>query len=97
MLGVKSLPLYLGDKPQLALSTIATGMIGGLVATGQLTDLSSWYYVGVLGHIAPMMAHQIWTAKLDDSKDLWNKFRSNNWIGASITGWIVAGHFPGII
>lgn len=95
-IGVKSFALFLGDKPQLPFTAIATGMIGGLLYTGHLADLSSWYYMGILGQIAPMMLHQIWTADLDNPKNLWDKFKSNNLIGASITAWIAAGHFPGL-
>jgi 4-hydroxybenzoate polyprenyltransferase len=95
-IGVKSFALFLGDHPQWPFTAITAGMIGGMLTTGYLADLSSWYYIGVLGHIAPAMLHQIWTAQLDNSKNLWDKFKSNNWLGASITGWIAAGHFPGI-
>jgi 4-hydroxybenzoate polyprenyltransferase len=93
MIGVKSLPLYLGDHPQWPLSVIATGMIAGLLGTGYAAGLSEVFYVGCVGHIAPAMYRQIWTADLKDSNNLWNKFKSNNGLGASITGWIAAGHF----
>lgn len=91
-LGLKSTSLHLGDKPQVALTAIASGMMGGLALTGYSTGLTLPFYVGV-GAVGGHLMWQIWTADLNDSKNLWSRFSSNKYTGAAVTAAIVAGHF----
>lgn len=90
--GVKSTALYLGDKPQLPLSALSVGMLGGLCLAGNAAALSAPFYVGA----AAMWGHslwQIWTADINDSKNLWTRFNSNKYSGGVLALSIVAGHF----
>jgi 4-hydroxybenzoate polyprenyltransferase len=91
-LGLKSTSLHLGDNPQVALTAIASGMIGGLALTGYSTGLTLPFYVGV-GAVGGHLMWQIWTADLNDSKNLWSRFSSNKYTGAAVTAAIVLGHF----
>ena len=84
--------MYLGNHPQIPLSIISTGMIGGLACTGYFSDLTLPYYCGV----SLMYLHtlwQIWTADINDSKNLWLRFESNIYSGGILTAAIIAGHF----
>lgn len=91
-LGLKSTSLHLGDNPQVALTGIASGMIGGLALSGYSTGLTLPFYVGV-GAVGGHLMWQIWTADLNDSKNLWSRFSSNKYTGAAVTAAIVLGHF----
>ena len=91
-LGLKSTSLYLGDQPQWPLTGIATGMIGGLLLTGINNDLSSNFYLGT-ALVSGQTMWQIWTADINDEKNLWKRFDSNKYTGAAIMASIIAGHF----
>jgi len=91
-IGVKSVPLYLGDRPQIPLTMISTGMLAGLMATGYATELSLPFYLGAVGSWGHVL-WQIWTADINNSKNLWDRFSSNTYTGAVITASIIAGHF----
>lgn len=91
-LGLKSTSLHLGDNPQIALTAIASGMIGGLTLTGYTSDLTAPFYLGV-ACVSGQLLWQIWTADLNDSKSLWVRFSSNKYTGALVTASIIAGHF----
>ena len=91
-LGLKSTSLHLGDQPQIALTGIASGMIGGLTLAGYSTGLSAPFYIGV-GALGGQLMWQIWTADLNDPKNLWQRFNSNKYAGALVTASIVLGHF----
>jgi 4-hydroxybenzoate polyprenyltransferase len=91
-LGLKSTSLHLGDNPQVALTAIASGMIGGLALTGYSTGLTLPFYVGV-GAVGGHLMWQIWTADLNDSENLWSRFSSNKYTGAAVTAAIMLGHF----
>lgn len=91
-LGLKSTSLHLGDNPQVSLTAIASGMIGGLVLTGYTSGLSTPFYFGV-ACVSGQLLWQVWTADLNDSKSLWVRFSSNKYTGALVTASIIAGHF----
>lgn len=91
-LGLKSTSLHLGDTPQVALTVIASGMIGGLTLTGYASELTFPFYIGV-GAVGGQLLWQIWTADLNDSKSLWMRFNSNKYTGAVVTAAIVLGHY----
>ena len=91
-LGLRSTSLTLGDHPQWALTSIAAGMMGGLAATGLASGLTMPYYAGISA-VGGHLLWQIWTADVDDAKNLWARFNSNKYTGAVVTAAIVAGHF----
>lgn len=91
-LGLKSTSLHLGDHPQVALTGIASGMVGGLTVAGYSTGLTLPFYIGV-GALGGQLMWQIWTADLNDPKNLWRRFNSNKYAGALVTASIVLGHF----
>jgi 4-hydroxybenzoate polyprenyltransferase len=89
---VKSTALTLGDRPQVPLSVLSVGMLSGLCLAGASCDLSAPFYCGA----AAMWGHslwQIWTADINDSKNLWARFSSNKYSGGLLAASIVAGHF----
>lgn len=90
--GVKSTSLHLGDHPQWPLTAISTGLLGGLLLTGATNDLTLPYYLGTAGMYSHVL-WQIWTARLDDSSNLWSRFSSNKYSGGLFAAAIVAGHF----
>lgn len=91
-LGLKSTALTFGDNPQAILSLLATGVVAGLSISGMEAHLTSPFYVGV-GGVGAHLLWQIWTANLNDPKNLWARFCSNRYTGALIAASIVAGHF----
>jgi 4-hydroxybenzoate polyprenyltransferase len=91
-LGLKSTSLHLGDRPQLALTAIGSGMVGGLALSGYLAGLSAAHYVGVAA-VGGHLMWQIWTADLNDPKNLLQRFNANKYTGAVVTAAIIAGHF----
>lgn len=76
----------------MALTAIASGMVGGLTLAGYGTGLSLPFYLGVAG-VSGQLVWQIWTADVNDSSNLWRRFSSNKYTGAAVTAAIVAGHF----
>jgi 4-hydroxybenzoate polyprenyltransferase len=90
--GLKSTSLYLGDKPQIPLTAIATCSVLSLSAAGYLTQLTLPFYIGVSG-IGSHLLWQIWTADVNDSKNLWSRFNSNKYLGGAVTAIIILGHF----
>jgi 4-hydroxybenzoate polyprenyltransferase len=91
-LGLKSTALTFGDKPQVILSLLASGVVAGLSLSGMQANMSPIFYAGV-GGVGAHLLWQIWTAKLDDPNNLWTRFSSNRYTGALIAASIVAGHF----
>jgi 4-hydroxybenzoate polyprenyltransferase len=60
--------------------------------TGYNSGLTLPFYIGVIG-VSGHLLWQIWTADINDSKNLWKRFNSNKYAGLLVTGAIVAGHF----
>ena len=90
-LGLKSTSLHLGDKPQAPLTACAAAMMGGFVATGVTANMGSLYYAGATSAVLHTL-WQIWTADIDDPKNLWARFESNKYTGAVVTTSLVVGH-----
>lgn len=67
-------------------------MLGGLLATGLIADLTAPFYVGTTG-IWGHVLWQIWTADVNNPQNLWKRFSSNIYTGAAVTAAIIAGHF----
>ncbi|VDK18674.1 unnamed protein product [Anisakis simplex] len=91
LVGVKSTALLFGDRTKYWLSGFGTVMISGLTCTGLLLD-QTWPYYCMVGATAAQLAWQIGTLKIDDPEDCWNKFKSNQWLGAILFSGIVAGN-----
>jgi len=92
-LGLHSTALTFGDsmtKPVLLGFSVLT--VGGIGAAGHMAGLSIPFYAA-LGAGGAQLGWQVAGAKLDDPQDLWKRFVSNNWFGATILVGIVAGHF----
>lgn len=89
-LGLKSTSLYLGDKPQVPLTIIGTGMISSLMLSGYMSNLSYPFYVGA-GLAGGSLLWQIYTADLADKSNLWMRFSSNQYTGGLIAASIIAG------
>ncbi len=90
-LGLKSTSLYLGDKPQIPLTACAVAMMGGFAATGIAADMGTLYYAGTATAISHTL-WQIWTADIDDPKNLWARFESNKYTGAVVTAALAVGN-----
>jgi 4-hydroxybenzoate polyprenyltransferase len=91
-IGVKSVPLTLGDHPQWPLTAISTGMLGGMVLTGYQMDYSSPFYLAT-SFIYSHMLWQIWSADLKNTANLWQRFTSNIYIGGAVTAAMISGHY----
>eukprot|EP01040_Poterioochromonas_malhamensis_P000299 gene299-313_t len=91
-IGVKSVPLTLGDHPQWPLTAISAGMFGGLLYTGYQMDYTLPFYVGT-SLVWSHMLWQIWSAELDNTPNLWQRFTANVYIGGAVTASMIAGHF----
>ncbi|CAD5214706.1 unnamed protein product [Bursaphelenchus okinawaensis] len=91
LIGVKSTALLFGDNTKKYLTAFSTGMIANLAVLGAMTNQTLPYYVGVSA-IGAHLGHQIYTLDINNGSDCWNKFRSNNWIGAILFGAIVASN-----
>ena len=89
---MKSTALTLGDHPQIPLTILSVGLLGGLLTAGHTAALTYPYYIGTTF----MWTHslwQIWSADINDSKNLWIRFNSNKYSGGLLSLAIVAGHF----
>lgn len=91
-LGMRSTAITFGDKPQLVLTLLGSGMVGGLACAGAATGLSAPFYAGV-GAVGAHLLWQIWTADLEDQANLWLRFKSNSAVGGAVALAIVLGHF----
>lgn len=72
------------------LTVIAGGMFGSLLLTGYVNELSFPFYIGI-GAISSQLIWQIWTADLNNSANLWQRFNSNKYVGAAVSSAIIAG------
>ncbi|KAH7698331.1 4-hydroxybenzoate polyprenyl transferase, partial [Aphelenchoides avenae] len=91
LVGVKSTALWFGENTKRWLSGFATTMIGGLTAAGVSSD-QAWPYYAAVAATACHLAWQIGTVDINDGTDCWNKFRSNQWLGAFLFAGIAIGN-----
>lgn len=92
MKGLKSTALLLGEHPHLGLAICAGGAMCGITLAGYTAALSAPFYVG-MGAAATQLGWQIATININDSQNLWNRFSSNQLVGALVSASIIAGHF----
>jgi len=89
-LGLKSTALTLGENPQIPLTIIAGGSLLSLTAAGASVSLAWPFYTGITGYGAHLL-WQIWSAKLNDTSNLWQRFSSNTAAGAVVFVSIITG------
>ncbi|KAK5969713.1 hypothetical protein GCK32_005406 [Trichostrongylus colubriformis] len=92
MIGVKSTALRFGDKTKTWLCGFGTAAVAGLGLTGYIAEQTWPYYLALFG-TAAQLAWQVGTVNINDSKDCWNKFKSNQWMGVILFAGIVAGTY----
>ncbi|KJH47869.1 putative 4-hydroxybenzoate polyprenyl transferase [Dictyocaulus viviparus] len=90
MIGVKSTALRFGRATKVWLSSFSGITIAGLGIAGFLAEQTWPYYLSLAGTSAHLM-WQVATVNIDDSKDCWRKFKSNQWIGVMLFVGIAAG------
>jgi len=89
--GIKSTALRFGENTKPWLAAFGTGMVGGLVLTGQLCEQTWPYYASVVG-IGAHLTRQVWTLNINDPEDCGEKFRSNRKVGLVLFLGIVLGN-----
>ncbi|XP_022099565.1 4-hydroxybenzoate polyprenyltransferase, mitochondrial-like [Acanthaster planci] len=89
-LGLGSTSILMGENTKYWLTGFGVAMVSGLVLVGAMAEQTAAYYLAVAltaGHIG----NQVWTVDIHNPQDCWNKFRSNQRLGAIIFAGIVAG------
>jgi 4-hydroxybenzoate polyprenyltransferase len=89
-IGVKSTALRLGEQTKIWLTAFSVGMITNLGIAGYVTD-QTWPFFLAVAATSCHLGWQISTLQLNNRQDCWNKFTSNQWIGALIFSGIVIG------
>ena len=85
--GVKSTALLFGGDTKRWLAAFASLSTGSFIACGMAAGAGPAFYMGV-GGVAAHYAWQIRAVDLDSRPDCWEKFNSNKWLGAMLTGGI---------
>ena len=67
-------------------------MLGGLCLAGSAAHLTAPFYCGA-ALMWSQSLWQIWTADVNDPRNLWVRFNSNKYSGGFLAAAIVAGHF----
>lgn len=88
LIGLKSTAIKFGDKTQHWLSGFSFGMIANLTLVGLNTG-QLWPFYTALIASSMHLGWQTGTIKTESADDCWNKFYSNQWIGAAILTGIV--------
>eukprot|EP01031_Cornospumella_fuschlensis_P034494 gene34494-41763_t len=88
--GIKSVPVLLGDHPQWPLTGFSLGMLTSLFTAGYIGDLGSVYYAGTTAAWLHSV-WQIWSADLQQSANLDARFRANLLTGGLVFMSVVAG------
>ncbi|KAJ8028178.1 4-hydroxybenzoate polyprenyltransferase, mitochondrial [Holothuria leucospilota] len=89
LVGLKSTAILMGDKTRTWLTGFSCIMISNLLLAGYLSEQTLPYYVAVAvtaGHLGV----QVGTLDINNPEDCWNKFCSNNRIGAILFAGIIA-------
>uniref|UniRef100_A0A915D3K6 Uncharacterized protein n=1 Tax=Ditylenchus dipsaci TaxID=166011 RepID=A0A915D3K6_9BILA len=67
-------------------------MISSLATVGWMSE-QTWPFYMALAGTAAQLTWQVSTVRVDDREDCWQKFRSNQWLGASLFLGIVTSNF----
>ncbi|VIO91081.1 Uncharacterized protein BM_BM16942 [Brugia malayi] len=89
--GVKSTALLFGDRTKHWLTGFAALTMLGLGTTGVMVQ-QTWPFYGALAATGVHLAWQIGTVNINDPKDCWRKFKTNQWLGIILFTGIVAGN-----
>ncbi|EFO22690.1 4-hydroxybenzoate polyprenyl transferase [Loa loa] len=89
--GIKSTALLFGDKTKYWLTGFAVLTILGFGTTGVMVQ-QTWPFYGTLAATGIHLAWQIGAVDINDPKDCWKKFKTNQWLGAILFTGIVAGN-----
>lgn len=95
-LGLKSTALYFGEKTKpilLGFSTLST--ISWMLAGKNVGYVDPYYYFGI-GAAGAHLYWQVITADLNDARNLAERFKSNNTVGAIVFASCVAGNIGAI-
>jgi 4-hydroxybenzoate polyprenyltransferase len=91
-LGIKSTALTFGSSTKPILHGFALISYGSWLLAGYYGDVANVYYcTGITGAYTHLL-WQIETADLDNPQNLWDRFRSNQSVGAIVFGSIVVGN-----
>ncbi|XP_022091538.1 4-hydroxybenzoate polyprenyltransferase, mitochondrial-like [Acanthaster planci] len=89
-LGLGSASIVMGDNTRYWLTGFGAAMVAGLVLVGATAEQTAAYYLAV-ALTAAHIGNQVWTVDINNPRDCWSKFRSNNRLGAIIFAGIIAG------
>uniref|UniRef100_A0A914XV17 4-hydroxybenzoate polyprenyltransferase, mitochondrial n=1 Tax=Panagrolaimus superbus TaxID=310955 RepID=A0A914XV17_9BILA len=89
-IGVKSTALRFGDETKPWLTVFSAGMITNLTIAGIITD-QTWPFFLAVAATSCHLGWQISTLQINNRKDCWKKFNSNQWIGAFILSGLFVG------
>ncbi|CAG9532652.1 unnamed protein product [Cercopithifilaria johnstoni] len=89
--GIKSTALLFGDKTKYLLAGFAALTILGIGTTGFMVQ-QTWPFYSALAATGVHLAWQIATVNINDPKDCWKKFKTNQWLGVILFTGIVAGN-----
>lgn len=92
-LGLKSTALHFGERTKPILYSFATLASGSWMLSGINVGFTEPYYFLGCGLAGAHLFRQILTADLDDSKNLADRFKSNNQVGGLLFMSCVAGNF----
>ena len=95
-LGLKSTALYFGESTKpilLGFSTLST--ISWMLAGKNVGYLEPYYYLGI-GAAGAHLYWQVITADLNDAKNLAERFKSNNTVGAILFASCIAGNISAL-
>ncbi|KAL4002229.1 4-hydroxybenzoate polyprenyl transferase [Acanthocheilonema viteae] len=91
IVGVKSTALLFGDKMKYWLTGFTAITMLGIGATGIIVQ-QTWPFYGALAVTGAHLTWQIGTVNINDPKDCWKKFKTNQWLGIILLTGIVAGN-----
>lgn len=80
LLGIKSTAIKFGENTKIWLSMFSTGMIGGLISSGVMSD-QTWPYFTSVAIVGGHLVHQLYTLDINSPKDCSYKFVSNKNVG----------------
>ena len=87
-IGIKSTAILFGKKTKLCLCMLYLLMILNLVSTGIVFQLTSSFYL-ITTVIFLHLMWQIYTLEINDPKNCFSRFKSNQWVGLAMLAAII--------